>query len=353
MNVQKHLNFIIHTIYYTIIIAILYYTIHDIIPLLFPFICGFTIAFLLRPFIKKITTRTHIKLVSNIVITLFYLLIFIIIGFLLIKGFSFIKQWIITINNLYQDEISYYLRHGFQQVEAVFSQVDQQSAQWILPIFDNLQSIITSFFSNISKTFLSFLTKVITATPKFIIAFILSILSSFFINADYSHITTSLFQIFPKHMQNLFIEIKIFITSTLKQIGIAYLKLLSITFIELSIGLSILQIPHAIYIALGIALFDILPVLGTGGIMLPWILICILNNHIKLGVGLLILYLIIALLRSILEPKILGKQIGIHPIMMLLTMYVGAKIFGALGFIILPLLILFIQKKYLNQKKLR
>ena len=83
--------------------------------------------------------------------------------------------------------------------------------------------------------------------------------------------------------------------------------------------------------------------LGTGGIMLPWILISFLNNQVKTGVGLLILYLVITVIRNIIEPKIVGKQIGLHPLLMLLCMYLGAKLFGFLGIFILPILILILQ----------
>ena len=104
-----------------------------------------------------------------------------------------------------------------------------------------------------------------------------------------------------------------------------------LTFFELTIGLHILGIENALVIAFLIAIFDVLPVLGTGGIMLPWILISFLNNQVKTGVGLLILYLVITVIRNIIEPKIVGKQIGLHPLLMLMCMYLGARLFGFLG----------------------
>ena len=116
-----------------------------------------------------------------------------------------------------------------------------------------------------------------------------------------------------------------------------------LTFFELTVGLHILGIKNALVIAFLIAIFDVLPVLGTGGIMLPWILISFLNNQVKTGVGLLILYLVITVIRNIIEPKIVGKQIGLHPLLMLMCMYLGARLFGFLGIFILPILILIVQ----------
>ena len=131
---------------------------------------------------------------------------------------------------------------------------------------------------------------------------------------------------------------------------IAYGKLMTLTFIELTIGLSILGIENAMVVAFVIAVFDVLPVLGTGGIMIPWILISFLNSSPKLAIGLLILYLVVTIIRNIVEPKIVGNQIGLHPLLMLLCMYLGVKLFGFLGLFIMPFLILILQN--LNQEGL-
>ena len=118
---------------------------------------------------------------------------------------------------------------------------------------------------------------------------------------------------------------------------------MTLTFIDISVGLTILGVDNALAIALVIAVFDVLPVLGTGGIMIPWFLFCFMNAQPKLGVGLLILYLIITIIRNIIEPKVVGKQIGLHPLLMLLCMYLGVKLFGFLGLFIMPFLILILQ----------
>ena len=76
--------------------------------------------------------------------------------------------------------------------------------------------------------------------------------------------------------------------------------------------------------------------------MIPWIIICFLNQQLKTAIGLLIIYLIVTLIRNIIEPKIVGHQIGLHPLLMLLCMYLGAKLFGFLGIITLPVLIMII-----------
>ncbi len=114
---------------------------------------------------------------------------------------------------------------------------------------------------------------------------------------------------------------------------------MSITFVELSIGLSIIRIENAIFIASIVAIVDILPVLGTGTVMIPWALITAIQGNVTRAVSLLILYLIITVIRNIVEPKFIGKQMGLHPIVSLMSMFVGAKLFGAIGLFGMPITI--------------
>ena len=121
-----------------------------------------------------------------------------------------------------------------------------------------------------------------------------------------------------------------------------------ITFAELSVGLSIIRIENAVLIAFVISIFDILPVLGTGGIMIPWTIIAALQGNYSLALGLLIVYIIITIIRNILEPKIVGSQVGLHPLVTLMSLFVGAQLFGVLGLFGLPITLSLL--KNLNDK---
>ena len=117
----------------------------------------------------------------------------------------------------------------------------------------------------------------------------------------------------------------------------SYIIIMSITFVELSIGLSIIKIDYAILIALCIAIFDILPVLGTGGVMIPWTVISIVLGNYWLALKLFILYVIITIVRNIIEPKIVGSQLGLHPIVTLSSMFAGLQVLGGLGLFGFPI----------------
>ena len=88
--------------------------------------------------------------------------------------------------------------------------------------------------------------------------------------------------------------------------------------------------------AILIAVFDILPVLGSGGILVPWAVISLVTGDIFLGVGIAILYVTITVIRNIIEPKIVGRQVGLHPVVTLACMYVGTMVMGILGLFLFP-----------------
>ena len=116
----------------------------------------------------------------------------------------------------------------------------------------------------------------------------------------------------------------------------AYLLIFIITFVELFVGLSVLRVQYAFLFAALIALVDILPILGTGTVLIPWAVISFLMKDIRLGVGLLVVFGVITVVREVLEPRIVGKSLGISPVLSLISMYAGLRLFGFFGMIIAP-----------------
>ena len=116
----------------------------------------------------------------------------------------------------------------------------------------------------------------------------------------------------------------------------AYFILFLITFAALLIGFMILRVDYALLMALVGALVDILPVVGVGLIFVPWGIFSLIGGNTFLGAGLFILYGAISLLRQLVEPHIVGGSIGVHPLLTLVAMYVGFRLFGIAGMIILP-----------------
>lgn len=119
----------------------------------------------------------------------------------------------------------------------------------------------------------------------------------------------------------------------------AQIKLSSVTFCLLLPGFLILKLPYAPLWALGVCLVDAFPVLGTGTVLLPWAALAAAQGNTALALGLGGLYAVVSITRSVLEPKLLGKQLGLDPLATLIAMYAGYRLFGLAGMILAPMVV--------------
>lgn len=119
---------------------------------------------------------------------------------------------------------------------------------------------------------------------------------------------------------------------------LAQFKLMGVTFSILAGGFLLLRIPYAPVWALLVSVVDALPVLGTGTVLLPWALVCFLQREGARAIGLIGVYLTISLTRSMLEPRLLGRHLGLDPLVTLMAMYAGYKLWGFAGLILAPVL---------------
>lgn len=131
------------------------------------------------------------------------------------------------------------------------------------------------------------------------------------------------------------------------------LILMIITFIIISISLTIIQAPMPILIAAGISILDILPIIGSGIIMIPWSIINFIMGNDQMGVNLAIIYVVLIIIRQIIEPRILGKEIGIRPLYTFIATILGSLILGPMGVIIGPLIAVVINSALRIVKKKR
>jgi len=118
----------------------------------------------------------------------------------------------------------------------------------------------------------------------------------------------------------------------------AQFRLIGITFLVLTLGFFALQITYGPVWALMISLMDALPVLGTDMALIPWSLVCFLQGDHVRGIGLLGVYVAATLLRSVMEPRLVGKQLGLDPLVTLIAMYAGYRLWGLVGMILSPVL---------------
>lgn len=331
--------FIINIAYIIVIVILILLTIFTA-KLFMPFWIALFISTILQPIIHLLKEKLGLKKkgLSTIILFLFYLS--------LGSGFIF---GMIEITNLLEDIFQSFPHYYKNTIAPVLNSLGNYIIQICSfipnefhPNMAELQMSIVSWVENlvfsISQYGLIFLGSMANQLTSSFLSILMTILLSYFIVIQYDIVVSFLKYQLPNKVHTFYIEI----SPLLKNSVIKYLKvsliLIFITFIELAIGLSIIKVNNPIGIALGIALFDALPVLGTGGIMIPWAVIELLNKNYFLASGLFILYIVITIIRRVLEAKILSIQLNINPIVVLLAVLIGYELLGVLGMISFPII---------------
>lgn len=195
-------------------------------------------------------------------------------------------------------------------------------------------------FSFLSAKLLAAAGSFLSALPGTLLTLSFTVLSAFLFLMDYRRVTSFLIRILPAKTLRPLVESKRFLIGSVRKVVAAYLSIMLITFGEISLGLWLLRVPYFAVIGFGIALLDILPFIGSGLILIPWgLLETFLLGHPSLGVGLLLLYAVVSVVRFFLEPRIVGGKIGLHPLATLTAMAAGLRLFGFWGFVLAPLLV--------------
>ncbi len=335
---EKKKEFIINTMFWVLIAVLAYLFFKFVFPELIPFVTGFIMAYFVRFVAKKISgnseeTRKVLTLVITIVI---YVLLFSLIIGVGVKLIDEIKNLIQSLPAFYGATIVPLWQLFAKTAQDVAMEFDESVAIEVQNTINDIQASMGKYISDISLSVVSILSNGIVGIPGLLVKVIITVVSTFFMATDFDKVIGLARSILGEKTYEM---VNSGLFHTKKVIG-AYLKsytlLFLLTFVELSIGLSLFRIPYAILIAALIAIFDILPVLGTGGVLIPWSIICLIIGKTPLGIGIFILYIIITAIRNTLEPKIVGKQIGLHPLATLMAMIVGMGLFGLAGLIFCP-----------------
>lgn len=339
---EKKRAFLINIGYYGFFVILLLLAARYLLPVLMPFLVAFVLAFLIQRPAAWIARRLRAPKgrLSVLLLVLVYVAVF---GVAFSGGgrvFAVIREFVIDVPHIYRRDILPLLNYVLEGVAENLSEADPfVSAQ----IENSLQQAVQSIgqmVSGLSVTLLQMVSEFITGVPSVLIRVVLTVITSFYICSDYDRILAALWRLLPDRWQNLCRDIKQYGLNMIRVYIRSYSLLFLLTFTELTIGFLIFQIPHSLLVAVLIAIFDILPVLGTGGVLIPWAVILAVIGNYPLAAGILILYVIITVVRNSVEPRIVGKQIGLHPLLTLIAMFTGVSLAGLPGLILLPMAVM-------------
>lgn len=205
---------------------------------------------------------------------------------------------------------------------------------------ENIMSSGGTLVSGIYEWLFSMVSGFLTRLPDNLLFLLTLVLSCYFAAAELPRITALLREHLPRQKWSQIKTLSSSIKNVLSSWVRAQIKLMGVTFLILFAGFLLLRVELPLFLALGISLLDALPLFGTGTILLPWGLFSAITGDLHLGVGLMILYGTAALCRNILEPKLLGAQMGVSPLITLLAIYAGYRISGFMGMILLPIFVM-------------
>ncbi len=202
------------------------------------------------------------------------------------------------------------------------------------------ESIIGNLLSELGSTVPGTLSAILRALPEILLGVIVAVIVAFYFTLDGDRIRSGVRALLPTSVNRVLTRIKK--EAAVAAIGYlrSYSLILLITFAEIFFGLSVLGVEYSFLIAAISAAVDILPVFGVGIILLPWAVYCLITRELFLGIGLIILYVITLVVRQFIEPKIVGENLGLHPLLTLASFYLGYRIFSFVGILLAPIMLI-------------
>lgn len=323
---------------YTAVYSLIFILFYKILPYILPFILGLIIAFIAQPLIDFLTKSFKIKrgIVGTVVAILIFAAICTIISFAVMGMIS----ELMSLSSMLSKFIAESKDKGYEIIDKALSYYHTIDPS----IINTIKSMANELFSGsfaLAVKLANWLLDIVKLLPGILMVILFTLLSSIYFAVDLPMIKKKVFSAFTKENS---VKIKDIILQSNKMLSNyfkSYLILISITFVETFIGANILGIKYSLLLAIVTAISDALPILGPGTILIPAGLIYILLGNLIKGVGLLVLYLIITIVRQLLEPKIVSVNIGIHPLVVIAAIFIGLKAHGFLGMIFTILYVIF------------
>ena len=335
MDIQKRRTFIISFVYFSIIGVLCYILFKRLIPMLMPFIAALAIAAMLDPAVSLLEARMGRgkEQAAVVVLLVFYGCILGIIALAGSQAVTMIQEQGKKLPAFYSEVVEPGLSRFFSLLENSYP----GHSSHISSLGSSLEHAMENAAGALFSSLIGWGASVIVGFPTLLVDLLVTVIASFFLTGSYRQVISFLLRQMPKDKRTMLIQAWTSARNVTGRLIRAYALLMSLTFAELYAGFYILGVPMAFTTACLITLVDILPVLGTGTILLPWALTAWVSGPKSLGFGLLCLYLLITVIRQSLEPKVIGLQMGLSPAATLLCIFAGGKLLGLPGIFLFPI----------------
>ena len=308
-----------------------------LLSLFLPFLLAFVAATLLAPLVQKFAKRVG---GWNFWSMLFVVLMLLAVtGILVYAGYYLVSQ----VADLIRSWTS--IREGITDMLNQVSQflsnnvhfTSSDTEEYILSLLQDGLSWLTGKISSWAPTVVVGVSNLASGIVSFLISLLFFIVAAYFMTADYPGLRKRLIAWVPDIIRPHMRHVKEAAGSAMFGYLRAQLILSGIVLVIVFVALLIVRQPYSLLIAIATGIIDIMPFFGSGAILVPWGVICLLVGQFKKALFLLILAFALFLFRKLAEPKVVGNQTGLSPLLSLIAIYVGMKIGGVAGMILCPI----------------
>lgn len=329
----------------SVIIIVSIIAIYFVVPLIYPFLIGWFIAYLLNPLVNLLERkgRMHRWLAVSLGLLIFISVLSSLITLVIFRIVNEIHRLSVFINNNYDQWLtdistlisSDMMQRWVDQISEFYKQFGEQGTVdlGINSIGSKLAVAVTNILQQLTEYMINF----ITTLPNIAVGLVIAFIATFFISKDWYRIRRWSSNLMSRQVKDSVGAIWIDLRKALFGFLIAQFILISITACFVIIGLFLLRVDYAVSIGLLIGIVDLMPYLGTGAVFVPWIIVILIKGNYAFAIGLSVLYGVILIARQLAEPKVLSSSIGLNPLVTLIGVFVGLKLFGVLGLIIGPI----------------
>lgn len=354
--IEKRRGFIINFLYFSIIIGVFYVLVNYAMGYIFPFAFASVLAIALQRPVRFISRKLHLKAHGIVSLILVLLIVSIVVGILFLAGKKIVEEvsdLIMSVVNRY-DSLAEFLADVRGYADSLIAKLPAAAQTKATETMDNLMNKISS--GEGVEIDLSMLSgplagawNVVKEIPSVLVTILVTIISCVFMTAEYDIIRDMILSFFTEEKGKKIVEAKRVVSKGVGKLLKAYLTIMLITFTEVFLGLNLMKLigiyegGYIAIIAFVVCIVDIVPVLGTGTVVIPWAIYSFVTGDVGLGIGLAILYVVITILRQAIEPKLVASQVGLPSIVTIMAMFLGARLFGLFGVVLLPFTVIVIK----------
>ena len=370
-QITKRRNFIIDVVYFAMLIGLFYLFFKYAFGVCLPFIFAIFIAAVLQKPVNFLVGKTKGKFrgaISAVLAVFCFVILGSLVALLLVKLFGELRSFFGYIlmkledTELFMSQISDWINTKLVKIpESIRISVCDYIEQFLTSLAGSAEETAEVTVERTSSFNLSMLASPLSAVwgtakqiPMVAVGILVAIVSCCFMTSDYNSLKKLVLRLAGEKNSVKIVAAKRILFSTIAKVGKAYFILICITFTEMIIGLGALKLfglykgGYLFALSLVTALVDILPVLGTGTILVPWGIYSLLTGNIGFGIGILVLYAVITVIRQAVEPKLVADQLGLPAYITIIAMYIGTQLFGFIGLFLMPISIMLL--KVLNDE---